>query len=71
MLENDIIDLQIKISYLEGFVKDLNSVIIEQDKSNSLLNRDIILLKSKVDQLEERIENKGGEFKADEAPPHY
>ncbi len=71
MLENDIYDLQVKISYLEGFVKDLNSVIIEQDNSNSLFKREIILLKSKVDQLEERIENKGGEFKADEAPPHY
>jgi uncharacterized coiled-coil protein SlyX len=71
MLENDIYDLQIKISYLEGFVTDLNSVIIEQNKTNSLLKREIELLKSKVDQLEERIENKGSEFKADEAPPHY
>lgn len=71
MLENDIYDLQIKISYLEGFLNDLNSVIIEQDNSNSRLKREVILLKSKVDQLEERIENKGGEFKADEAPPHY
>lgn len=71
MLENDIYDLQIKISYMESYVKDLNSVIIEQDKSNSLLSREIKLLKNKVDQLEERIQNKGGEFQADEAPPHY
>jgi len=71
MLENDIYDLQIKISYLEGFVNDLNSVIIDQNKNNTLLKREINLLKTKVEQLEERIENKGSEFKADEAPPHY
>ncbi len=71
MLENDIYDLQIKISYLEGFVNDLNSVIIEQNKSNNLLKREIDRLKTKVEQLEERIENKGGEYKADEVPPHY
>lgn len=71
MLENDIYDLQIKLSYLEGFVKDLNSVIIEQNQSNNLYKREITLLKAKVDQLEERIENKSGDFIADETPPHY
>jgi uncharacterized coiled-coil protein SlyX len=71
MIENDIYDLQIKISYLEGFVKDLNTVIIEQNKNNSTLVRKVSILKNKIDQLEERIESGKGDFIADEAPPHY
>ncbi|MBI9098476.1 MAG: SlyX family protein [Spirochaetaceae bacterium] len=71
MNENDIYDLQIKISYLEGFVNDLNGVIITQEKSSSQMKREIVLLKNKIEQLEERIENKGHDVKHDEAPPHY
>ena len=71
MTENDIYDLQIKISYLEGFVNDLNSVIIEQNENNSQMKMEIKKLKGKIEQLEERIENKGNDFRADEAPPHY
>jgi len=71
MIENDIYDLQIKISYLEGFVKDLNTVIIEQNDNNNKLTREIQILKDKINQLEERIESKGTDYTADEAPPHY
>lgn len=70
MKENDIYDLQIKISYLEGFINDLNTVIIEQNENNSQINRELKLLKDKIEQLEERIDNKN-DFMADEAPPHY
>jgi uncharacterized coiled-coil protein SlyX len=71
MIENDIYDLQIKISYLEGFINDLNTVIIEQNSYNNQLNIEMKQLKEKMEQLEERIESKGSDFRADEAPPHY
>lgn len=70
MTEQDLYDLQIKISYLEDFVNNLNSVIIEQNEENGRLQREIVRLKDKMSQLEERIENKDS-LKADEAPPHY
>ncbi len=71
MIENDIYDLQVKISFLEGFMKDLNTVVIEQNKDNMTLNREIVLLKEKIEQLEDRLNSKGGEDIADDAPPHY
>lgn len=71
MIENEIYDLQIKISYLEGFINDLSTVIIEQNKNNDQMSREITQLKNKIDQLEDRIESKGNDFIADEAPPHY
>ncbi len=71
MIENDIYDLQVKISFLEGFMKDLNTVVIEQNKDNMTLNREIVLLKDKIEQLEDRLNSKGGEDIADDVPPHY
>jgi len=57
MDENEIYKLQIKISYLEDFIKDLNSVVIEQNSSNSKLKREIVLLKDKIEQIEEQMES--------------
>ena len=71
MDKNDIYDLQIKISYIEDFMKDLNSVVIEQNENNLKLHREINVLKDKIEQLEERLENKKEMTNADEAPPHY
>ena len=70
MNENDIYDLQIKLSHLEDFVNDLNSVILDQNETNDKMKREIKLLKNKINQLEERIESKSN-LKADEPPPHY
>lgn len=70
MNENDIYDLQIKISHLEDFVNGLNSVILDQNEANDKMKREIKRLKDKISQLEERIENKSN-LKADEPPPHY
>ncbi len=71
MENNDIYNLQIKISYLEDFIKDLNSVVIEQNNENSKTKREIVLLKDKIEQLEERIDNKNNNTEVDETPPHY
>lgn len=70
MPDQDIYDLQIKISYMEDFIKKLNSVVIEQSEENRQLKHEINRLKDKLHQLEERLENKDS-LKADEAPPHY
>ena len=71
MDKNDIYDLQIKISYIEDFMKDLNSVVVEQNENNMKLHREITLLKDKIQQLEEIQNNKREMTNADEAPPHY
>jgi len=70
MNEQDIYDLQIKLSYLEDFVQNLNGVVIDQDRENSRLQREIKKLQEKISQLEERIENKD-QYRADAPPPHY
>lgn len=69
-MEKEIFDLQIKLSYLEDFVNNLNNVVIDQSKDNENLKLEIKRLHHKISQLEERVERKG-EFKADEQPPHY
>ncbi|MBB6479175.1 SlyX family protein [Spirochaeta isovalerica] len=70
MSEQDIYDLQIKLSYLEDFIENLNSVIIDQNKENSRMQREIKSLQDKLSQLEERIDSKE-QFRADDPPPHY
>lgn len=70
MDNKEIYDLQIKLSYMEDFVQDLNKVIIDQNKENEIMMYEINKLKGKISQLEERLENKD-QYKADEAPPHY
>ena len=71
MDKNDIYDLQIKISYIEDFMKDLNSVVIEHNENNMKFHKEITLLKDKIQQLEEILNNKREMTNADEAPPHY
>ncbi|MBN2657062.1 MAG: SlyX family protein [Spirochaetales bacterium] len=70
MDEQDIYDLQIKLSYLEDFVQNLNSVVIDQDREHSRMQREIKSLQDKVSQLEERIDSKE-QYRADDPPPHY
>lgn len=69
-MERDIYDLQVKISFLENFINDLNSVVIEQNDENSRLKKEIARLGNKISQLEERLDSKD-EYRADELPPHY
>jgi len=70
MNEQDIYDLQIKLSYLEDFVQNLNSVVIDRDRENDLLQRKLEKMQEKLSQLEERIDSKD-QYRADEPPPHY
>lgn len=69
-MEKEIYDLQIKISFLEDFINNLNGVVIEQNEENEKLKREMVKLKNKISQLEERMENRD-DYRADELPPHY
>lgn len=59
--------LEIKISYLEGQLDELNSVIIDQEKSIALMERRIEALEKKVEDLIEV----SGPARPQRKPPHY
>ncbi len=62
--EERISNLEIKISYLENTIEELNSKVIEQDEMILNLHNDILLLKSRMD-------SSGEDVRSEEKPPHY
>lgn len=66
-MNNDIEKLEIKVSYLEDYMNELNKIVIEQEKKIDRLidvNRTLI---DKVYSLEESIKDSSEET----PPPHY
>ena len=59
--------LEIKISYLEGQLDELNGVIIDQEKSIALMERRTEALEKKVEDLIEV----SGPARPQRKPPHY
>ena len=54
MTENEkITDLEIKISYLEGYIEDLNKAILDQNSTIETLRREITLLKGTLENKPE------------------
>ncbi len=68
--QNKIIDLEMKLGFLERTVEDLNEVLLGQNKGIERIER-------RLKELEERISSKqdGGQpdmaDPLDERPPHY
>lgn len=60
-------ELEIKASFTEDLVEQLNQVVIRQQQQIDLLLRELVLLK------EQQRNSGGGEFRSlrDERPPHY
>ncbi|MCP4133563.1 MAG: SlyX protein [bacterium] len=62
--EKRIEQLEIKVSYLENYVDELNEVILEQKNSLDLINE-------KIDKLYGYINNDNTNVDSNEKPPHY
>ncbi len=65
-MENELYEIEKRLSYLEKYVDDLNEVIIKQDKIIEALKAEVIELKEK-DAQSPLLENRPHL----EKPPHY
>jgi SlyX protein len=64
-MEQRIIDVEVKIAFLEETLDTLNDVLLEQSKTLEQLKR-------KLDRLEQRVGSAGEDVgPQDERPPHY
>lgn len=67
-MDNNIEKVEIKISYLENQVKDLNDVVVNQMKDIEALSIQLLKLEQKVSDL---IEEAGDGDRPSRKPPHY
>ena len=67
-MDNNIEKVEIKISYLENQVKDLNEVVVNQMKDIEALSIQLLKLEQKVSDL---IEEAGDGDRPSRKPPHY
>ncbi len=67
-MDKDVERVEIKISYLENEVKDLNEVVISQAKEINALSIQLLKLEQKVADL---IEEAGDGERPNRKPPHY
>lgn len=67
-MENAVEKVEIKVSYLEAEVAELNEVIIAQQKNYDALAVEVEALKKKVRDL---IEEAGDGDRPSRRPPHY
>lgn len=65
-MNNELYEIEKRLSYLEKYVDDLNEVIIKQDKLIEALKKEVIELKEK-DAQSPLLENRPHL----EKPPHY
>ncbi len=65
--EEEIINIQTKLSYLEDFVNQLQEVTVEHSKTIEILTNENRLLKNKIQEMSDQLE---GEI-PNRKPPHY
>ncbi len=70
-LQDQLIDLQTRVSYQDDTLAQLNDVVIEQDNIISTLQKQMIALAKKHDEMNYSAEQGGAGNPADERPPHY
>jgi uncharacterized coiled-coil protein SlyX len=63
-MESRLIDLEVRYSYLERALRDLDSVVLE-------LRTEVAALRRKVQKLEELVTGDHGVMPPNEKPPHY
>jgi SlyX protein len=68
MIEDRLVDIEIKLSYQEATVRDLNSVVCEQQKQIDRLESLCKDFAKRIKVLTEALE---GEIPLNEKPPHY
>jgi len=66
-MNDDLERVEIKISYLEAQVSELNEIVIEQRKAIDSMTMQIRSLERKVEDLMEE----SGEARPNRRPPHY
>ena len=62
-MDSRLVDLEIRYSHLEKQLLELNQVVFEQQKTISLLQEQLISLRTRVGGM--------GEAMPNEPPPHY
>lgn len=67
-LETKLIELEMKLTFQEDTIEQLNLVIIDQQKSLDRLNQKLLRLDSKIDNS---IKDHNGATNQHEIPPHY
>lgn len=70
-LQDQLIELQTRVSYQDDTLAQLNDVITEQDSIIRILQKQMIALAKKHDEMNYSQEQQGGGNPADERPPHY
>ncbi|HUV08982.1 MAG TPA: SlyX family protein [Spirochaetia bacterium] len=68
MIEDRLVDIEIKLFYQEETIKELNSVVCEQQKQIDQLELVCKVFESQIKDLPEAI---GGKPPLNEKPPHY
>lgn len=66
-MQNDIIELETKISFQEDMIQSLNSTLAEQQQ-------ELVELKRDIEELQTQLRNLAPSLSAattDETPPHY
>ena len=67
-MNEELEQVEIKVSYLEAQVAELNEVVIEQQKNIDAMNIKLLQVTKK---LEELIEEVGCPSRPNRKPPHY
>jgi SlyX protein len=67
--EEDIIDLQMKLSFQDGLLEDLNQVIISQQDQIARLELAVETLKVQMSTMQTTMHQGNGQ--QHEIPPHY
>jgi len=67
LINERVTDLEIKLSYHEQTIDELNQIVIRQQKEIQILNEYLKSLSNKVNLLKEEINDK----MEHELPPHY
>jgi uncharacterized coiled-coil protein SlyX len=69
IMENDgLMAIEMKLSFLEATVVELNEIVIEQRKEQALLEQKLAKLTQKVEDL---VEEAGDGPRPNRRPPHY
>lgn len=68
MMDDAIVDLQMKLSFQDGLLEELNTVIISQQQQIDHLQLAIETLKVQIGSLQSALPSSS---EADEIPPHY
>ena len=67
-MNEELEQVEIKVSYLEAQVAELNEVVIEQQKNIDAMNIKLLQVTKKLEELREEV---GSPSRPNRKPPHY